>query len=779
MSDFGTTSPGNPLRPEEQQAIDEARAAQQPTRRPTVPALEARLFTATPVLDHGFVRVVDYMGDDGAIVQAARVSYGRGTTKLRDDRGLIRYLMRHRHTTPLEMCELKLHVKLPIFIARQWIRHRTACLAGDSQLYFDLPAALRKGRRQRHNLAIADLHRLWHEGTSHLIPKKKPLCLEQIDSQRCYDIPTLARLVGRREESLRNMIREGRLRATRRAAASPTDPTLFVEGAAWHEFAQRTHQARVDMRPRLKRMSLRMCDEATGEIRHTQVTDIWQTGIKPVFRVTLENGYQLKMTKDHRCLTALGWQTLEQATGLRLGEEGRVVYRKDSPALAVNGVPAYQDPAWMSQRRTEGLGVPQIAAAAGVTTHTIRKWLRVHGLQFTSAERSRLSGVAQRGQRRTGARPHGPRSPEALARIRTARSGPASNFWKGGVTPSRALIGRWTRENAPRVHERHDFRCAICSGKEQLHAHHVDPVWNNPAVAWDLGNLISLCRACHQTLHARNLELKLLADVTGQVSLRDFFSRHPSGLSRSPKRRAPRPVKLLRTYSSIARIEYAGEEMTYDLSVAGPFHNFVANGFIVHNSVNEYSGRYSVLDREFYLPRAEDLAPQSQSNRQGREAQALAPEQAQAVLELLRDDAQRCYAHYQELLNEDEGGQIIDPQRDGLARELARINLTLNYYTQWYWKIDLHNLMHFLRLRIDPHAQQEIRSYAAVIGDVVAAWVPAAWEAFGDYRLHGAEFSRQELAALRLLVSGQPADLDALGLSKREQEEFRRKLEQG
>ena len=96
------------------------------TRRATVPALEDVIYTPFPVLDRGFVRVVDYMGDDGAIVQAARVSYGRGTRRVSEDRGLIRYLMRHRHTTPFEMCELKLHVKLPIFVARQWIRHRTA-----------------------------------------------------------------------------------------------------------------------------------------------------------------------------------------------------------------------------------------------------------------------------------------------------------------------------------------------------------------------------------------------------------------------------------------------------------------------------------------------------------------------------------------------------------------------------------------------------------------------------------------------------------------------------
>src|SRR3979411_2947478 len=102
------------------------RAQSAPTARPTVPALEAMLYAPLEVLDHGFVRVIDYMGDDAAIVQAARVSYGRGTRRVSEDAGLIRYLMRHRHTTPFEMCEIKYHVKLPIFVARQWIRHRTA-----------------------------------------------------------------------------------------------------------------------------------------------------------------------------------------------------------------------------------------------------------------------------------------------------------------------------------------------------------------------------------------------------------------------------------------------------------------------------------------------------------------------------------------------------------------------------------------------------------------------------------------------------------------------------
>lgn len=204
---------------------------------------------------------------------------------------------------------------------------------------------------------------------------------------------------------------------------------------------------------------------------------------------------------------------------------------------------------------------------------------------------------------------------------------------------------------------------------------------------------------------------------------------------------------------------------------------FVARQWIRHRtaSVNEYSARYSVLDREFYLPRPEDLAAQSQSNRQGRE-EPLPPAQAARVLDLLRDDAVRCYDHYLDLLNEGPDGQPQDPERLPLSRELARMNLNLSYYTQWYWKVDLHNLLHFLALRMDAHAQHEIRVYADVIGALVAAWVPAAWEAFCDYRLHGVTLSRLEVAAVQALIRGEQPDLVALGLSPREARELRIKL---
>jgi len=196
---------------------------------------------------------------------------------------------------------------------------------------------------------------------------------------------------------------------------------------------------------------------------------------------------------------------------------------------------------------------------------------------------------------------------------------------------------------------------------------------------------------------------------------------------------------------------------------------FVARQWIRHRmaNVNEYSARYSVLDREFYIPAPEQLAAQSSANRQGR-GDVLAGEEAAHVLGLLRDDATRAYDHYVEMLNEDEAGNPVDPARAGLARELARMNLTLNTYTQWYWKTDLHNLLHFVSLRADTHAQYEIRVYADAILNILDAWVPAAAGAFRDYRLGAVTFSAQMLTVLRLMLAGEAVDQAASGLSKRE-----------
>jgi thymidylate synthase (FAD) len=142
--------------------------------------------------------------------------------------------------------------------------------------------------------------------------------------------------------------------------------------------------------------------------------------------------------------------------------------------------------------------------------------------------------------------------------------------------------------------------------------------------------------------------------------------------------------------------------------------------------------------------------------------------EAERVLKLLREDAERSYQHYEELLNETQDGTIRDPSRQGLARELARINLSLAFYTEWYWKIDLHNLMHFLQLRSDEHAQYEIRAYANEILAILKRWVPLTYEAFVENRMTGVHLSAKELNAVRRLLAGEELDPGRSGLTQRE-----------
>ena len=200
---------------------------------------------------------------------------------------------------------------------------------------------------------------------------------------------------------------------------------------------------------------------------------------------------------------------------------------------------------------------------------------------------------------------------------------------------------------------------------------------------------------------------------------------------------------------------------------------FIARQWIRHRTanVNEYSARYSILDKEFYIPAKEQLSAQATNNRQGR-GELITGQQADEVLKILKDDAIRTYDNYEKMLNERFDGTIIDEKKSGLARELARMNLTLNSYTQWYWKTDLLNLMNFLFLRGDSHAQYEIRVYAEKMLDTVKKWVPITHAAFLDYRVGAAHLSSKGLKIVKSMINGNKVSYEDSGLSKREWNEL-------
>ncbi|MDR1627013.1 MAG: FAD-dependent thymidylate synthase [Spirochaetia bacterium] len=206
------------------------------------------------------------------------------------------------------------------------------------------------------------------------------------------------------------------------------------------------------------------------------------------------------------------------------------------------------------------------------------------------------------------------------------------------------------------------------------------------------------------------------------------------------------------------------EQVVFTFHVKLPV--FVARQWVRHRTarLNEISGRYSVMKDEFYVPAAGDLAAQSTDNRQGRGGEALSPEKAAEVLDILVSGQKRTYAEYERLLG-------------SVAREIARINLPLSFYTEWYWQIDLHNLLHFLRLRLDAHAQKEIRLYAEVLYGIAKKVCPLALEAFEEHEKGAVVFSAKEFAALKALLAGAPAE--ACGLSGKDLGRFREKLATG
>ena len=205
---------------------------------------------------------------------------------------------------------------------------------------------------------------------------------------------------------------------------------------------------------------------------------------------------------------------------------------------------------------------------------------------------------------------------------------------------------------------------------------------------------------------------------------------------------------------------------------------FIARQWIRHRTanVNEYSARYSILDKEFYIPSIENLASQSTLNNQGR-GEVLTDEEASNVISILKNDAEQTYSNYETLLNENSEGVVLDDNKSGIARELARMNLTLNTYTQWYWKIDLNNLLHFLTLRADDHAQYEIRAYANVMLDLVKKWVPITYSAFEDYRMGGTELSAKEVSLLKKIIKGERFSFEEEGITKREWAELQKKFD--
>lgn len=577
------------------------------------------------ILDKGWIELVDLMphpntgvSGDLAIVNAARTSF-LGESKGDDkDKKLLFYLLKHRHTSPFEMVEFKFRAHAPLVTWWQWVRHRTWCLAGDTEITFNRPDTWRKGTH----------------------------CKQTGNKGAKFTLERLYRL--------------------------------------W----QNPHHQN-----QISKMLIRVYDENKKIFTVANIGDIISSGKKEVFEIELEDGKLLKCSKDHLILTSEGWLRLEDAIGLIVTASGIATMSKDCFVLTNGTNDVWRSYEWMKAKRDLGLSVQEIADEAGCSYHNIRKWLKIHGLQFDQRQFyfSKNQDPWNKGKKGYS---QPPRSPEYLQNLRAKiRRGEESNFWKGGITPERNLIGAWTTQQAPSVHKKYGYICQVCGKKSnKLHAHHIKPVVTHPELAYDFDNLVSVCPDCHIKIH------------TGKE-----MGRNHNGTPLAP------------LHKKVIKVRFLGIQDTYDISVKGENHNFIANGIVVHNSFNAQSGRYTEFEEnDFYIP--DVWRRQAKDNKQASEGE-IEKTDDQYLTEQLLKHYDASYALYQDAI------------KRGVAREQARLFLPgFSVYYTWVMKVDAHNLMHFLRLRMAQDAQYEIRVYAQAIYDhffkPALPWTAEAFEQF-------------------------------------------------
>lgn len=522
-------------------------------------------------------------------------------------------------------------------------------------------------------------------------------------------------------------------------------------------------QYRRDCKQRLCKMRLRVLNEATGRFEIGHIKDVMSRGLQPVYRVTLENGVTLDCTANHRLFTTKGWQTMGDAVGLETAEDYQVKQLKRTCWVMCNGITAagnglYRNQNWLQTKIHQEYSAQEIANLAHCSVQSVRYWAKVHHLSLPNQNTRFLPGhqpwnarpqalyrnqewlVSHLQAGRTvdeiaqlancsietikkwvyaygltlNKRLTGTRNPwnkgkggyrlhlsEASRRRRAdnarkcARRGKESNFWKGGTVSERDLVGAWTRQSAPQVHKKFNFTCQRCGSRGgQLQAHHLIPVFANHDLAYEFDNLVSLCQTCHEHIHQHHLEAEFAQDFQPNTDPMEWEAK--------PRALIAHPVK-------VTNVEYLGEMHTYDLEVAGPWHNFVANGMVVHNSFR-YTGK-RILDVVAGQQELEDvfyLRPVgTYSDRQGKKYE-YTQEQRQQDLDWCQQACQR-YA---------------DRIQQGLAEEHARGLIPFDVRQHWVMSANARSLMHLLDIRGKYDVQMETRMMTELMFTQFQQWMP-------------------------------------------------------
>lgn len=441
-----------------------------------------------------------------------------------------------------------------------------------------------------------------------------------------------------------------------------------------------------------KNINLRVYDQKEKKFTTSKLKEVFFTGVKPVFSVTLSDGKNIKCTKDERFLTKDGFFPLEDIVDLKISENSEnIIITGNESRVAVNGDICYQNKEWMSSIRKETpiLSLTQIAERAKTSTHTIRKYLRIHGLQFTKKEVAQYSPIWNKGL--SGYKTNLVHSEEHLAAIRKARSGPNSNLWKGGANRSERLkIADWCGSIRNRKLKEYSFCCICCGGREDLELDHIVSVDDNKELAYCYDNIQVLCNSCHVMKHSNSCERKKWRSKSRGNTL------------------VPRFVK-------IQNVKYIGMEDTYDLEVMHDSHNYVANKILVHNSQ-----RYAEVDGMAY--ESYDARRQDRKNRQNSIDDMSERDQA-AFLIMQQENWEKSCALYKEAIGM------------GIAKEQARFLLPLGTQTRLYMTGNVRSWITYCQTRCAAGVQLEHQEIAVACRGILLGLAPELSDLMLNYRV--------------------------------------------
>ncbi|HEY9626373.1 MAG TPA: FAD-dependent thymidylate synthase [Coleofasciculaceae cyanobacterium] len=519
---------------------------------------------------------------------------------------------------------------------------------------------------------------------------------------------------------------------------------------------------RRDCKKRLRRMKLRVLNEATGAFEISRIQDVMCSGTQPVYRLTMADGKTLDCTTNHRLFTSNGWQHMGDAVGLITDEQHQVLAMTQSCEVMCNGLvrtdALYSQKSWFVAQAQKGLTARELAELCGCSIAVIGHWSKRHGVKLASGRQRGLKTVVGNGPYRDrdwlesqlaqglhadeiaqlancsieavkkwvyhhglplNKRPSGTTTPwnkgrggyelnlsaeSRELRQRNAkqytRRGADSNFWKGGASSDRTLIGAWTRQIAPQVHAKFDYVCQSCRKRGgELHAHHLVPVFADQSLAYEFNNLVTVCQQCHEDIHSQHREAEFAQNFQPILE--------PQGWVPKPK---PNGRKLMAHPVKVAHVEFLGLQTTYDLEVAGQWHNFVANGVVVHNSFRYTGSRITdVIEGKRDVEEVFYLRPLgAYTDRQGK--------RYEYTEDIRQQDVEWCLAackRYQERIHQ------------GFSEEHARGIIPFDVRQHWVMSANVRSLMHLLDLRWKLDAQLEAQQLCELIWNSFEKWTPA------------------------------------------------------